>query len=142
MMRVVFDTNVYISAFVVPGSQGERAFLLARHQRFELYASVAILTETANKLRDKFGQPDEDIEAALRLVSRAARVVKPRVRLTVAADEPDNRILECAVEAAADIVVTGDRHLLKLKQHGGATLLRLGDFLRLFPDDDGRTGGG
>ncbi|MGH2668125.1 MAG: putative toxin-antitoxin system toxin component, PIN family, partial [bacterium] len=50
-MRVVFDTNIFISAFIVPGSQGERAFLLARRKRFALCTSVAILTETAKKLR-------------------------------------------------------------------------------------------
>ena len=48
-MRVVFDTNVFISAFLIPGSQGERAFLLARRKRFSLYTSVAILTEIAQK---------------------------------------------------------------------------------------------
>ena len=55
-MRVVFDTNVFISAFTVPGSQGERAFLLARRKRVCLCTSVAILTETAQKLREKFAQ--------------------------------------------------------------------------------------
>ena len=44
-MRVVFDTNVFISAFVIPASQGERACLLAQQRRFELCTSVAILTE-------------------------------------------------------------------------------------------------
>jgi putative PIN family toxin of toxin-antitoxin system len=53
-MKVVFDTNVFISAFIIPGSQGDRAFYLAREKKFELYTSVAILTETASKLRYKF----------------------------------------------------------------------------------------
>ena len=133
-MRVVFDTNIFISAFVVPGSQGERAFLLARQRRFDLYTSVAILTETANKLREKFDQSEEDIKQALKLISRAAKVVKPAIELDVLKDEPDNRILECAVEARADLVVTGDRHLLKLKKFQGIPIMRLADFLRMFPD--------
>ena len=132
-MRVVFDTNVFISAFVVPGSQGERAFLLARHRRFELCTSVPILTETAGRLRDKFGQDDEDIKQALRQIARAAVVVKPTSKLNVLQDVPDNRILECAVDAHADLVVTGDRHLLKLKRFENIPIIRLADFLRLFP---------
>lgn len=96
-MRAVFDTNVYVSAFVGPGSQGERALLLARRRRCELHTSVAILTELANKLRDEFGEPDEDVRAALKLVSGAARIAKPGRKLKVLADEFDNRILECAV---------------------------------------------
>jgi uncharacterized protein len=53
---VVFDTNIFISAFVVRGSLGERAFLLAQQKRFDLSTSVSILTETARKLRGKFNQ--------------------------------------------------------------------------------------
>jgi predicted nucleic acid-binding protein len=47
-MRVVFDTNVFISAFLVPGGAADRAFRLARERRFSLVTSVPILTETAN----------------------------------------------------------------------------------------------
>jgi len=132
-MRAVFDTNVYISAFVVPGSQGERAFLLAQRKGFDLVTSVAILTETARKLREKFEQSDADVTAVLKLISRAAEVRKPSLRLAVVDDEPDNRILECAVEARADVVVTGDRHLLKIAVYRGVSIVRLVDFLRMFP---------
>src|SRR5712692_1232417 len=98
-MRVVFDTNIFISAFLILGSQGEQAFLFAQRRRFALYTSVPILTETAQKLREKFNQPEEDIKAALRLISRVAVVLKPPPHLTVLADDPDNRILECALAA-------------------------------------------
>jgi len=134
-MKVVFDTNIFISAFVIPGSQGERAFLLARRKRFDLYTSVAILTETANKLREKFGQPEEDIKEVLKMISRSATVLKPAVKLNVLEDGPDNRILECAIEAGADLVVTGDRHLLKLKKFHDIPIVRLVDFLRMFPEE-------
>ncbi len=132
-MRVVFDTNVFISAFVVPGSQGDRALLLARQRRFELWTSVAILTEMAGRLRDKFDQDPDDVKRGLRLISRTAVIVKPTRRLAVVVDDADNRILECAIEARADVVVTGDRRLLKLRRFEAAAIVRLADFLRLFP---------
>jgi putative PIN family toxin of toxin-antitoxin system len=134
-MRVVFDTTVFISAFIVPGSQGEQAFLLARRRRCDLYTSVAILTETAQKLREKFAQEEEDVKEALKVISRAATVLKPIVRVKVLTDVPDNRILECALTAPADLVVTGDRHLLSLRKFQGIPIVRLADFLRMFPDE-------
>jgi uncharacterized protein len=133
-VKVVFDTNIFISAFIVPGGQGERALLMARQRRFILCTSVAILTETAQKLRVKFDQDEQDIRKALRLISRIADVLKPGVRLKVLKDAPDNRILECAVEGRADLIVTGDRHLLKLRKFDGVVIVRLADFIRMFPD--------
>ena len=53
-MRVVFDTNIFISAFVIPGGNAEEAYLHAVGGRFELFTSISILTETANTLRTKF----------------------------------------------------------------------------------------
>jgi len=135
-MRVVFDSNVFVSAFVFPGGQGERAFLLAVRKRCELHTSVAILTETAGVLRRKFGQDGDDIKQALRQIGHAAVVSKPTSRLRVAADDADNRILECALDGRADLVVTGDRHLLKLRRFEGIPIVRLADFLRSFPDED------
>ena len=132
-MRAVFDTNVFVSAFVVHGKT-ERAFLLGQRRRVDLFTSVAILTETARTLRVKFDQDEEDIKHALRLISRASTVVRPRRRVTVLHDDPDNRILECAAEAGADVVVSGDRHLLKLRRFEGASIIRLADFLRMFPE--------
>lgn len=134
-MRVVFETNVFISAFVIPGSQGERAFLLAQRKRFILHTSVAILTEAAATLRRKFDQAEDDIKQALRQISRAAVVSKPTSKLRVVDDEADNRILECALDCRADLIVTGDRHLLKRRRFEGISILRLADFLRLFPPE-------
>jgi putative PIN family toxin of toxin-antitoxin system len=133
-VRVVFDTNVFISAFIIAGSQGDSAFRLARRARFDLCTSVQILTELAQTLRGKFDQSDEDVTEALRTISRIADVVRSREKLTVLRDVSDNRILECAVDARADLIVTGDRHMLKLKQYEGISIVRLADFLRMFPD--------
>lgn len=134
-MKVVFDTNVFISAFIIPGSRAEQAFLLARRRRFNLYTSVAILTETAQTLRIKFDQSEEHITEALKMISRVADILKPTVTVTELEDTPDNRILECAIHAQADLVVTGDRHLLKLHRYHDIPLIRLADFVRMFPEE-------
>lgn len=132
-MKVVFDTNVFVSAFIVPGSQSEDAFLLSQRRAVELYGSVPILTEAARVLRSKFNQPEKDITAALKVISRAAIIVRPVCTITVLDDQPDNRILECAVTAQADVIVTGDQHLLKLRTFEGIAIVRVADFLRMIP---------
>ena len=127
-MRVVFDTNIYISAFITPGGRGEAAYLKAVNGELELVTSVPILTELAGKLRGKFHWDDEKIKAAVRHVAAVAVVVKPVERLAVLADEPDNRILECAREALAELIVTGDRHLLALGRYEGVDIVSLAAF--------------
>jgi putative PIN family toxin of toxin-antitoxin system len=134
-MKVVFDTNVYVSAFLIPGSFTEEAFLRAQRRQATLFTSVPILTEAARVFRTKFHQSDDDVTAALKLIGRAATIVKPSVRIMALEDLPDNRILECALEAAADLIVTGDRHLLRLKRFQDVAIIRVTDFLRLFPED-------
>jgi len=134
-MKVVFDTNVFVSAFIVPGGKGEEALLLALRRKVDLFTSVPILTETTRILQTKFDQPERDILAALKQISRAATILRPARTVRVLEDLPDNRILECAVSAQADLVVTGDHHLLALKEFEGIPLVRLADFLRMTPTE-------
>lgn len=134
-MKVVFDTNVFVSAFIVPGSKGEDALLLAQRRKVDLYSSVPILTETARVLRTKFDQFENDITAALKVIGRASTIVRPSFNVSVLEDVPDNRILECAVTAQADLIVTGDHHLLDLREFEGIPIMRLVDFLRMIPSE-------
>ena len=131
MRKVVFDTNVYISALITPSGRAEEAWFLVLEGRMELYTSVAILTETAAKLRGKFHWEDEWIKRALRHIADVARVVKPALRLKTLKDDPDNRVLECARHAGAEIIVTGDKHLLLLKSFEGIRIMTIADFLKL-----------
>lgn len=130
-MRVVFDTNIFISALAITGGSAEEAYLLAVRGAFDLFTSVAILTDTANTLRGTFEWSDEQVQRALRAISKISTVLKTRPHLPILADEPDNRILECALLAKANYIVTGDRHLLSLSRHGGVSMLTLADFLTL-----------
>lgn len=132
MCKVVFDTNVYISAFLTKNGRAEDAYLLAVRKQFQLYTSVPIITEMASKFRVKFLWDDEAIKKAVRHVSSVATVVRPMVRLGILHDEPDNRILECAKAAEADFVVTGDKHLLSLKEIEGCRIVTIAEFLRGF----------
>jgi len=130
-VRVVFDTNVFISAFALPGGNAEIAYLHAARGTFELFTSVAILTETANKLLTKFEWSEHKVEQFVRSVSKTARVLTTQPHLHILNDEPDNRILECAVLANADLVVTGDRHLLSPERFQDIRIVKHAELLQL-----------
>ncbi len=129
-MRVVLDTNVIVSGLNFPGN--ERLVLeLALRGRFELYVSTFILEEAAGVLTRKFDWDAERSSQALRALGNAGTVIYPR-RLpeVIEGGHADNRILECAVEASADYLVTGDRrHLLPLGTHEGVRILNAPRFL-------------
>jgi len=130
-LKVVFDTNIFISAFVIPGSQGEEAYLHAMKGNFNLFSSVAILTEMAQKLREKFGWQENKITRLLKAISKVATIIKTRPHFHLLADDPDNRILECAIAAEADFIVTGDKHLLSLKNFQNISIVKLSNFLEV-----------
>ena len=129
-MRVVLDTNVIVSGLNFPGN--ERLVLeLALRGRFELYVSTFILEEAAGVLGRKFDWDAERSSQALSALGNVATVIYPR-RLpeVIEGGHADNRILECAVEASADYLVTGDRrHLLPLGTHEGVRILNAPRFL-------------
>jgi len=130
-LKVVFDTNIYISAFVIPGGNAERAYVRAIDGGFKLYTSIAILTELANKLDEKFGWEKHKIEHLIKSISSLAIVFKSKPWLHVLSDEPDNRILECALDASAEFIVTGDKHLLKLQAYESTEIIRLSTFISM-----------
>ena len=129
-MRVVLDTNVIVSGLNFPGN--ERVVLdLARRGRFEWYLSPFILREVAGVLARKFSWDEERTSQALQMLREAATIIEPRRRPEVIADRhADHRILACAVEVAADYLVTGDRrHLLPLEEYRGVRILNAPRFL-------------
>jgi len=130
-LKVVFDTNIYISAFVIPGGNAEKAYLHAIDGDFELCTSIAILTELARKLDEKFGWEKQKIVQLIISISDVATVLKTTPRLKVLSDDPDNRILECALKAEAAFLVTGDKHLLKLRNYENFEIIKLANFLTI-----------
>src|SRR4030067_2040470 len=130
-LKVVFDTNIYISAIIFSGPPGI-CLEVAQAGEIELYTSKAILLELANKLRSKFGYPEEDIEEILVGLVRFVKVVKPKVKINKIKEDPsDNMVLEAAVEAKGDLIVSGDKkHILPLKEFAGIKIISAASFLK------------
>jgi putative PIN family toxin of toxin-antitoxin system len=124
-VRVVLDTNVLISALAFPGSKPDQILARVRRGELDLYLSPAILSELERVLRDKFRFGRQEVAARVRAIRRMAHMVHPVERIAVvSAKDDDNRILECAVAAQAEFLVTGDKaHLLPLKSYRGTRII-------------------
>lgn len=129
-MRVVFDTNIFISAFILLGSEGERAVLKIIDGLDILLLSKEILDEFLYILSTKFSRDEEEISRVAVILSEISEWVKPTERINILADHPDNRILECAVSGKADIIVTGDKNFLKLKNYRGIRIISLKEYVK------------
>ncbi len=132
MIRVVADTNVYVSAIVFGGTC-EGILALAKAGAVELFMSPAIQRELKAVLTQTFGWTQSQIREALAEVHTLASLVRPSVRLSeILAHDQDHRILECALAARADFLVTGDKkHLQPLKTFRGTRIVSPREFLDL-----------
>ncbi len=130
-MRLVFDTNVLVAAFVFPGGSGDQALQRVVEERDQLLISKPILDELLGVLARKFSRDAEELARIAVFLGEVATVVQPRQRLRVVKDDPDNRILECAVAGRAEAIVTGDRALLALREFRGVRVVGLRDYLDL-----------
>lgn len=128
-MRVVFDTNIYVSALAIPGAQAEQALFRILEGADTLLISKAILDELLSVLAVKFSRDAESLSQVAVIVTEMAEAVKSQDRVKVFKDDPDNRVLECAEAGHADYIVTGDKEMLRLKQYRGIRLISLRDYL-------------
>jgi putative PIN family toxin of toxin-antitoxin system len=134
VLQITADTNIFISGLNFAGNL-RRILKLAEAGVVHLTVSDAILSEIQSDFRrQKFGWPEVEIERALKQISQFSEHVEPSQRIDVITEDPtDYRILECAIAGKSEHLVTGDNHLLKLKQFAGTSIISPADFLRFRP---------
>ena len=131
-MRVVADTNVYISALNFGGT-AEEVLALGRAQAIQLFLSPPVLKEIEGVLIGKFKWSAKRARQAIAAIQEFTQLVHPKETLDVITeDEPDNRILECTLEAKAEVVITGDDHLQQLKMFRGIPIMGPREFLEIY----------
>jgi len=127
--RVTADSNILISALQY-GGKPLTLLDMAQDGRIDLAISDDILTETLRVLRDKFHRTTEWLQEAENHLREITRHVSPAERVdVVTADPDDNRILECAVAADSDVIVSGDADLLQLGAFRGIPVMTVSAFL-------------
>jgi putative PIN family toxin of toxin-antitoxin system len=135
-MRIVLDTNVFISGVLWAGN--ESAILqMCSSGTVEVYLSPRLLQEYcdvlcrrkfANRLASVGVEPDDVLASLLGF----AHVVDPNTTVDIITEDPDdNMVLECAEAVPAlDFIVSGDAHLLKLKSYKGIPIVQASEFLK------------
>ena len=130
-MRVVFDTNIFVSALVLPGSRADAALKRVIDDIDQLVVSKAVIDELLTVLARKFARDADELARLAVFLSDLARVVRPRGRIDALQDEADNRILECARTGKADLIVTGDKAMPELGGDRHINIISLRDYFEL-----------
>jgi putative PIN family toxin of toxin-antitoxin system len=120
-VKVVVDTNVIVAGLVAEGLC--RDIIKRRLLACELFTSRPLLDELAQKMRDTFGLAPDDLPL-LRLYEGTATVVKAKpLPKPACRDQDDDEVLATALAVKAEIILTGDKDLLVLKNFQGIRIL-------------------
>jgi putative PIN family toxin of toxin-antitoxin system len=136
MLRVVPDTNVFVSSLLVKAGLPAQMLEAWRERQYLLVTSPSIIAEIRvtlhyPRIRRKYAIADQDVEQLITLLERDALLVPGNAHVTgaVPTDPADEKVLACAVEAGADLIVSGDRHLLALDTYRPIPILTVRQFL-------------
>jgi len=128
-VRVVFDTNIFISAFVFPGGQGQEALERIAEGVDHLLISKPLLHELLEVLGRKCSRDREELSRVAVFLADLGEMIHPRSKVRILDDEADNRILECAIAGHAEVIVTGDRAMLKHRRYRNIEIISLKSYL-------------
>ena len=136
MVKAVLDTNVIVSGLFWRGTP-HRCLLAARSGLYELVISDEILEELANILLRKFHLTDKEVKDSVQFIRKIGHRVEVTERMQVVRDDPaDDKFLEVATAAGANIIVSGDRHLLGLSRYKNIQILNVNEFLNQILRED------
>ena len=129
-MRLILDTNVFISGIFFSGPPSKILKAWA-DQKFHLVFSQQILDEyqrVSEDLSSKF--PSIDIAPISELITIHGLFIDTQgYTLPVCEDPDDNKFIECAVASNCKIIISGDKHLLRLSEFRGIAILNPRDFV-------------
>lgn len=141
MLRIVLDTNVLVSSLLAPKSTTAAVLDAWREHHYLLVTSPALISElrhtlSHSRIRQKYTFSDADIEQLIAALRTDALLVPGAADVggSVPADPADEIVLACALDGTADLIVSGDRHLLELSTFRNIPIVRVRSFLdRLDP---------
>ena len=134
-MLIVLDTNVVVSAVLSPNGNSARIVSRWEAGEFDIATSPTLLKEleealTYDRVKKRIRLAAKDLEGLLKNLESSTTFVETGEFLDVVKQDPDdNHVLECAVTAKASYIVTGDDHLLELKEYQGIMILTPAQFL-------------
>jgi uncharacterized protein len=130
-LKVVLDTNVFISAAIL-GRVCEDVVQTCRFSNIEVFISKEIISEIKNKLLEKFQWNEEQVGIFLESILEFCNIEEVIEKISFIKDDPDDdKILETAVSGKCDFIISGDKHLLRLRTYEEIKILNPSDFLLL-----------
>ena len=131
MLRVVFDTNVIVSAALYEKSLPALLLSLGLEDKVRFFVSPALLNEYEAVLkRPRFKLAEKQITELMGEINRKAFIVTPARRLNILKeDEPDNRVLECVFKARADFIITGNKRHFPFEEFKGIKIVTPREFI-------------
>ena len=137
-MRVVLDANTYISSLISNKGNPARIVRWWLEGQYDVLVSQQIIDELLRvsgyaRILKKYSEVREKRHEFAALVSEQAEWVEPRGKLdVVSVDESDNWYIECALAGNAKYIITGDQHLLELREYEGIAILAPAAFVALY----------
>ena len=140
-MKIVCDTNVLVSGILF-GGHCRRILSMTARGNVTIATSPTLLREAENVLlRSKFGLQPDQVSKVVALFHDTFELVHPSCRVNVIVTDPaDNAVLETASAASADAIVSGDKHLLDLKEWNGIRILSPTEFVEKMIGQQGSQG--
>jgi len=131
MLKVVFDTSIIGSAALYEKSLPALLLSLGLEDKVRFFVSPALLNEYEAVLkRPRFKLGYQEITELMGKINRKALIVTPTKRLKIIkADEPDNRVLECAVKAKVDFIITGNKRHFPFEEFKGSKIVTPREFI-------------
>jgi putative PIN family toxin of toxin-antitoxin system len=128
--KVVIDTNVIISAFGWDGHP-EEIIKLVNKGKIENFTSIEMINELSNAIKYPRLKFPESLQAEIiETIFSISSIVNVNQSLNIIDEDPgDNKVIECALSAKAEFIISGDKHLLELKKFKEIEILTPSEFL-------------
>ncbi len=136
-IRAVIDTNVFVSGIISPLGSPQKILELAKKEVFKVVTSISINREILEVLhRDyiytKYGLNEDIVDNIAAFLYEGTILTEDSYKVSRITEDPnDNEFLGCAIEGEADYILSGDEHLLALKNYRGIQIVNADSFLKI-----------
>ena len=135
MLKAVLDANIYISSIFWELGNPHKIIKKALDKKIQAFITLEILQDVEKVMRRDFNEPEEMIKGQISLILTYAKIVAPKdVGNAVKEDSDDDMILRCSKSINADYIVSGDRHLLKLKKFQNTKIVLPKEFMDILSE--------
>ena len=127
-LKVILDTNILISATYWFGNP-KYVFDLALAGQIRVFTTQKLLEEYKASIIRDFAETSEGAEEKVKVILSVSGIVEPKEKVFICEDKDDNKVIEAALEAKADYIISGDKHLLRLIEFRGIRIVPAQEFI-------------